>query len=171
MPVTAHLFAGEGAPLNAAAPDLYNVGSGYNDDTSSEYDLFAKSVPVAPAGTGGECMFTVLYLTTVHYTADVSVHVTPVVDGVALDRKRIDLTGVANSKGERKTHEVGLYLAYTVASVEQLRYAPRGTWFQAIVETRYGAGDPAGSLARVVVESVELEYEVLRESKATDAAQ
>lgn len=143
-------------------PVLLRIGAGYDDD-SEAYELYAQSEPLAPAGEGGECIFTLLYVTTRHYDADVSFWLTPIVDGVALPTERLDLLATTSQKGEFQTHEVGLSIAYTVAGTERLRYAPRGTWFQLLVETRYGT--LGGTPAEQIIEAAEVEFEIVRESK------
>lgn len=149
----------------AGEPVILRVGEGYMDDDAA-YEMLAKSRGVAPAGPGGECIFTLLYLTTLHYTEDVSVWITPIIDGTALETQRLDLTGVTDSTGERKTHEVGLSVPYLVGGVERLRFAPRGTWFEVQIETKYGDAETGAptTASKQIVESVELEYEVVRES-------
>lgn len=161
--ITPLLFFGR-----TSTPALLKVGEGYTDDGEA-YEMYARSRSVAPAGEDGECMFTLLYLTTLHYDTDVSVWITPVVDGAPLPTQRLDLDGVLDSIGERQTHEVGLSLPYTVGGVERLRYAPRGTWFEVIVETKYGDAEAgaAPEAAKQIVESVVVEYEVVRESRST----
>lgn len=155
------LFIGRGG----GEPALLRYGVGYLDDGES-YEMLALSRPVAIAGPGGECMYTLLYLTTKHYDDDVSIWITPVIDGVAQPTQRIDLTGVPGTQGEQKTHEVSLAISYMVGGTERLRYAPRGTWFSVQVETKYALGEAgaAANPAKQIVESVEVEYEVLRET-------
>lgn len=159
--ITPHIIIGR-----AGTPVLLEVGVGYDDD-GTDYEMLATSQPIAPAGPGGECIFTLLYLTTRHYSSDVSVWITPIVDRTELATQRLDLTGVLNSKGELQTHEIGLSIPYIVATVERLRYAPRGTWFSVRIETKYGDNEvgAAPAPAQQIVESVELEYEVVRESQ------
>lgn len=135
-------------------------GAAYTDD-STAYNASGKTNKVAPAGAGGECIFTVLYLTTTHFDVNVSLWITPYVDGVALTKQRLNLVGVPGSDGETKVNEIGLSVAHSVSAVERLRYAPRGTWFQVLVET-----DAAiVGLGACIVSEVEVEYEVVRESK------
>jgi hypothetical protein len=150
------LFVGRGG-----TPSLLRVGVGYTDD-SVEYDLLARSRRVAPAGVGGEAIFTVLYVATLHFEDDASFYITPYVDGVALEVQRLDLVGVPGSKGEAQSHEIGLSIPYISGGVERLRYAPRGTWFEVEVETRYVLS--AAVAGRAVITSIEVEHEIVRES-------
>ncbi len=158
--ITPQLFLGR-----SLEPVLLRVGKGYTDD-GEPYEMLARSRSLAPAGPGGECIFTLLYLTTLHYTDDVSVWITPIVDQVAQPTQRLDLTGVLDSVGERQTHEIGLAVPYLVGGVERLRFAPRGTWFDVQIETKYGAAEVGAApvASKQIIESVELEYEIVRES-------
>jgi hypothetical protein len=156
------LFVGRGG-----SPILLRVGVGYVDD-DTPYEMVAESDPVAIAGPGGECMFTALYVTTKHFTANVSLWITVVIDGVAqAETHRIDLIGVVGSKGELISREIALSVPYIVGGIERSRFAPRGTWFSVRIETKYGDSEPgaAAVAAKQVVESVEVEHEVLRETK------
>lgn len=154
--LTPEIFVGK-----ASEPALLQVGDSYLDD-GVKYELIARTRRVALAGAGGEAIYTSLYMATTHYDQNVSLWVTPFVDGVALAAQRIDLIGVPGSKGESKTHELGLSEPYLVAAVEQLRTAPRGTWFEVQVETRYQSA--ALTPAKQVVDGIEVEHEIVRES-------
>lgn len=157
--LTPQLVVGRGS----GTPAMLKVGVGYIDDDVN-YELLGRSEPWAPAGVGGEAIFTMLYVTTRHYDLNVSLFITTFIDGVALaEVKRIDLVGVALSKGEQRVTEVGLSVAHSPAGVELLRYSPRGTWISVQVETRIGTG--AGTASRQIVDGIECEYEVVRETK------
>lgn len=145
----------------AATPSVLRAnGSSYQDDSVNQ-NASGKTNKVAPAGAGGECIFTTLFLTTTHYDVNVSLFITPFVDGVALARQRLNLVGVVASDGETKVNEIGLSLPYAPGGVEKIRTMPRGTWFQVLIET-----DAAiVALGACIVSEVEVEYEVVRESK------
>lgn len=144
-------------------PAMLTVGAGYIDD-DTHYDLLGRSAPWAPAGSGGEAIFTALYVTTRHFEQDVSLFVTTYIDGMPLaEVTRLNLVGVALSKGEQQVHEIGLSIPHMVAGVEKLRYAPRGTWISVQVETMIVDG--FGSAARQCVDGIECEFEIVRESK------
>ncbi len=145
----------------ATEPALLKLGGAYTDD-SVKYELLGRTRRVALAGPGGESIFTSLYVATTHYDLNVSLWITPYVDGVALAAQRIDLVGVPGSQGESKSFELALSQAYMVAAVEQLRYSPRGTWFEVQVETRHVSA--VLTPAKVVVDGIEVEHEVVRES-------
>lgn len=157
--LTPQLVVGRGN----GTPAMLTVGVGYIDD-DTHYDLLGRSAPFAPAGPGGECAFHLLYVTTRHFEEDVSLFITTFIDGVALaEVKRINLVGVALSKGEQAVHEIGLSVPHMVAGIERLRYAPRGTWISVQVETRITLGD--GTAAQQCVDGIDCEYEVVQETK------
>lgn len=143
-----------------AGDGLLLADSTFKDDTIA-YDTLGRSNRVAPAGTGGECIFTTLYVTVTTYAANTRLKVTPILDGVALAAQTINTVGVGSSQGEVQVFELGLSIGYIVAAVERLRYYPRGTWMQVLVTT--DSGNVA--LAAELVNSIEVEYEVVRETK------
>lgn len=135
------------------------IGSGYVDG-ASVYNLLARSERFAPAGPEGECIFTALFVSTRHYTSDVSWWLTPYVDSVALATQQITLTGAATTIGNRRSQQLGLSLPYVRSAVEICRTAPRGTWFELLVETRYASA----IAAKQIIESIVLEWEPVRET-------
>ncbi len=141
---------------------ILRVGTGYLDD-DAKYDLYGRSAPFAPAGMMGECAFHSLYLTTVHYDVTEEIVVTPRVDHVALLPTTITLTGVASSKGERLVHEISLYQPYIIGGIERLRYAPRGTWIDVLIETKFTIN--ARTPARFLIDGMDVEAEIVRETK------
>lgn len=151
------LFAGQ-----ASEPILMRIGSGYDDD-GEPYEMYAFSDPLAPAGEGGEAEMSLLYVTTRRYDSPVSFWFTPVVDGEMLPTQRLDLPASDTEQGKSETHEIGLSLL--AGSAIPFRYNPRGTWFQLLVETRYGSD--GGTPAAQIIESVELEFDPVRESRQT----
>lgn len=136
---------------------LLEANKGYTDD-SVEYETSGITNRAAPAGIGGECIFTNLYFTTRHYATPVILRVGIILDGVELPATTIALADGADS-GTVREHEVSLLLPYYVAGVERSRYAPRGTRIE--VYTRM-----VGVLGPVDVGGVEVEYEVVRESRS-----
>ncbi|MEP6990075.1 MAG: hypothetical protein ABJA80_04025 [bacterium] len=157
--ITPQLVVGRGGGV----PAMLAVGVGYEDDDVA-YELLGRSAAWAPAGTGGECAFHSLYVTTRHFEDDVSLFVTTYIDGVPLPEvARITLVGVPLSMGEQQVHEIALSLPYAPAGVELLRYAPRGTWIIVQIETKIVDG--FGTAAKQMVDGVECEYEVVQETK------
>lgn len=142
---------------------LVQVGETYLDDTAV-YNAKGVTDRVAPAGAGGECIFTSLYVTTIHKGA-VKLKVTPIVDGTSLESSTIALT--VKTARTTTVHEIGVSIPYKVGGVEVSRYAARGTWFQTQVET---IADDDESLDYLRVDAVELEHEVVRESLAAVTA-
>jgi hypothetical protein len=148
-------------------PTLLEADAGYTDDGVA-YDLRAHTQRVAPAGTGGECIFPTLYLTTTHYENTVRVYVTPFVDGAALEQQMVELVGVPGSTGETRVHEIALYVPYLRDGVEEMRVAPRGTWLAVEVETRYA--EALGTAGPQAVDLIEYEVEVVREGDTAGEA-
>lgn len=134
---------------------LVRVGEGYIDDGIA-YSVLARTDRVAIAGSGGECIYTGLYLVTVHEGGPYTLHVTPVVDGAALEEIALALPGVAERT--TMTHELPVSIPLLDANdVELARFAARGTWVQVQVEVR-------GVSGFVRSDAVEVEYEVVRET-------
>lgn len=156
MALTPKIFLGK-----ASEPALLLLGGAYTDD-GTKYEMLARTRRVALAGAGGEAIFTTLYIATTHYEQNVSLWVTPYVDGVALATQQINLVGVPGTKGETKTHELGLSQSYMVGGTERLRTSPRGTWFEVQVETKYQTSGLTP--AKQVVDGIEIEHEIVRES-------
>ncbi|MCL7965374.1 MAG: hypothetical protein M8858_08150 [marine benthic group bacterium] len=127
----------------------------------------AKSVRWAPAGVGGEAIFTRMWIALTYDMDAVTLRFTPILDGVPQDgtggtpdlRQSLALTG---SVGTRVTerYEFTLYYPYDDGvDSDALRVALRGCWFQLLVETTTTLGD--GTL---IIEQPEIEYEIVRES-------
>lgn len=144
------------------APAILKHGEGYFDD-DQVYDLFCRSDPFMPAGLGGEVAFFTIYVTTTHFDPTTTLRVTPRVDGVALDPTEIVLNTAPGSDGQRMVHEIGLSKPYLVAGVEKLRYAPRGSWMDVLIESQRAEGFGIG--ARQIVDGIECEFEVVQEGK------
>jgi hypothetical protein len=135
---------------------MLEVGRGYLD-RGEDYALSAKTNKYAPAGAGGECIFTSLWAVFT-FTATMVVYVTPIVDEVALERQTVNLVQNALYTRHSEIVELGLSVPITVAAVERGRVSPRGTWFQALVETE-------DVEVQLIVDGLEVEYEVVREGR------
>lgn len=146
---------------HAGAPALLKHGVGYFDD-DQVYDLYARSDAFMPAGSAGEVAFFSIYLTTTHYENPTVLRVTPRVDGLPLDATVVVLN-IVDAEGEQRVTEIGLSVPYVVGGVEQLRYAPRGSWMDVTIETLRGIGSGVG--ARQIVDGIEVEFEVVQEGK------
>ncbi len=148
------LFLGE-----SGGNRLLKADDGFQD-AGVNISIRAETVPVAPAGAGGEAIFTSVYLV-LTATMAVTVQITPIVDEVPLETQDIVLS--AQTERKRTHHEFGLSIPYIHNSVERARFAPRGTWFQVrIVVPAIAAGD-------LIIEGVALEYEIVRESILAEA--
>lgn len=134
------------------------------DDLGTGYTFRAKTRSYAPAGIGGECIFTNLYISLLRSnTEDMTIEIVPIVDGVAQDAVALVLEAVAAPL--REVHEVGLAVFYPSAANPQIATAMRGCWFQ--TEVRSSGAIPAG---RTVVEGIELEHEVVTEGRQASNA-
>ncbi|MDH3367915.1 MAG: hypothetical protein OEO17_08725 [Gemmatimonadota bacterium] len=155
--------------------DVWRFGVGESDGAGPEgspvgdtITFLAKSDRFAPAGAGGEAIFTQFWIA-LTYDMTVTLRFTPIVDGIVYDgtgtnpdlRQTLALTG---TPGVRKTerYEFALYLPYDDGTdPDALRTDLRGTWFQLVIDntTVLGAGD-------LIIEQPEIEFEIVRESEA-----
>lgn len=128
-------------------------------DAGTAYKVLAVAGPIAPAGAGGECSFTMLRLVVTH-TMGVTLLVTPIVDGVELTDAQVSVTLPTSTARTTTIREVGLRRTRSTESGMVIgRFALRGTWFQVRIEAQAVA---AGEL---LIEPPEVEYEVVRESR------
>lgn len=132
---------------------------GSTSDLGAFLTALARTNSYAPGGIGGEAIFTNVYLTLQRdNTETLTLHLTPIVDGVELDSIELELAGVAGPV--RAVHEIGLAIPYPSVADPQLFYAMRGEWIQLQLETVAALPD-----GRIVVDGVELEVEVVTEGK------
>lgn len=141
------------------AGELLDADSGASDD-GQPFEPLLETNWVAPAGVGGECAFRNLYLTLTHSNrAGGTITVTPIVDGERLEPTVVVLSAVASGV-LTEVVEVPLWIALRDALGQvAATFAARGCWFAAEIKLADAA---AGGL--VVLEGMELEYDVLRES-------
>lgn len=136
------------------------VDRGYKD-RGVQYQMYAKTNRYAPAGPSGECIFPSLYAV-VTFTESMFLYLTPFVDGAALGTKVIQMIANATSTRQTRTFEMGLSVPVILNGVERGQQAPRGTWFQVLVETHFNdINDIANQL---IVEGCEVEYEIVSET-------
>jgi hypothetical protein len=155
--------------------DVWEFGTGEYDGAPSgggsgdDITFLAKSVRFAPAGAGGEAIFTNFYIALTYDMDAVTLRFTPIVDGVVYDgtggnpdlRQTLALTA---TPGTRKTerYEFALYVPYDDGvDSDALRVDLRGTWFQLQIDTTGSLGD--GDL---IIDQPEIEFEIVRESEA-----
>jgi hypothetical protein len=149
------LFFGE-----SGGNGLLQVDDGFTDDGVAIV-LVAETVPAAPAGVGGDARFIALYFVVTH-TMAVTLRVTPVLDGVAIDAEAKDIVLAAETDRVSVPVKVPLSIGALRADLTEWgRFGMRGTWFAARITTPNGLA--AGGL---IVDGFELEHEVLRETKA-----
>ncbi len=139
---------------------LFEYGVG-RDDAAVPVDMFAQTNKLAPAGVGGECIFTNLYLVVTHSgTSAYTLVVTPILDNDELTQISITIPGVAKP-AVAEVFEIGLAQTYAAGQTHALR----GVWFSFKVE---GDGTlPDGDL---IIEGASLEYEIVRETQAAQNA-
>lgn len=119
----------------------------------------AQTAPVAPAGIGGECIFTNLYPTFRRSNRNpVTVTLTPIVDNVERSPLSITLPGVDRRVTE--TYEIGLHVPLAHGGTEFAAQALRGCWWALRVDVSTGV--PIGHFQ---LEGVELEVELVTESE------
>ncbi len=147
-----NLFYGE-----ANGNRLFESDTGF-EDVDVAIALLAESDPISPAGPGGESAFYGLTIVVLH-TMAVTIVVTPIVNGVALETQNIVLTSKATRT--REQFELGLSIPITHAAVERGRCAPIGTWFQVRLSA---AAIATGDL---IIEGVALEQEIISEGLVT----
>jgi len=139
-------------------------GSDGNEDLGDAIEFVALSNAYAPAGIGGEAVFKNVYLSIFRdNTEDVLLEITPIIDEVEQDP--IDLTLVGIASAARSVYELGLAVYYPSTADPQIATAQRGTWFQLEIRS-VGAPESIGRVdGRIVMEGLELEYEVEREGR------
>lgn len=159
MGVVKHLFLGRN---DGAGADLLKVGDTFQDD-GEDYNGFAKSDPLAPAGLGGEAAFYTLYVPVTFDTDNTPLRVKVYLDDALLITRDFTLANPADPTQLRTTLEISLMqkfdntvVGYNTAGL----FAPRGCWFQVSIETVF-----LGGTAFVQIDGVEVEYEVVQEGK------
>lgn len=144
-------------------PAMLVVGEGYTDD-GEVYEMVARDRPFAPAGQGGEAIFTALWITTTTYDDPVTLFITPYVDFVALETQQLDIPGAPNPTNAQQVHELALSVPWPAPpAAERMRNAPRGCYIDVRVETNIAGG--FGSSTRQAVDGIEVEVEIVRDSR------
>lgn len=146
----------------SSLPAVLKHGVGYTDD-DAVYDLVGRTDPFLPAGLGGEAAFYTIYLTTTHFAASATLRITPRIDGVPLASTLLVLNTAPGSDGEQRVTEIGISQPYIKGGLEMLRNAPRGCWMDVTIETQRGVG--LGTPDRLIVDGIEVEFEVVQEGK------
>lgn len=131
-----------------------------NQDALTDFGCYGKTNDLAPAGTGGECLFAAVYFSvTRNNTEEWSCVATPIVDGVDLEPVTLTFGAIAGGKMVTEHQEIFLAQPYKEGgSTEQSLFHPRGAWFQLRIE----ADDTPNS--HFTFEGFELEFVVVRES-------
>lgn len=138
-------------------------------DLGTAIEFVALSNDYAPAGIGGECIFTDLRIAIFRdNSADVILEVTPLVDGEAY--ATIDLTLPGVSSPARSIHELALVHVWPSESNPLTSQALRGTWFQLELRTLADPESVDIYSGRVVIEGIELEWDPVLEGRKADNA-
>lgn len=146
---------------------LLQADDGYQDG-GNDIAIRAESVPWAPAGAGGEAIFTALFLAFTS-TMAVTITVTPIVwvidgeDVTVTELASQDIVLAANAARVTSKHELGLSVPLMNGLVEVARFAPRGTWFAVRLEAA------ALAVGDLILDGASVEYEVVRESMQAQA--
>lgn len=140
------------------------------DDLGELIELVALSNEYAPAGIGGEAIFTNVYITLLRSnTEELTLLLTPYVDGVA--EPEIEIVRPPAASPLREVLEIGLVRYYPSAADPQIATAMRGTWFQADLRTPQAESLfpesllPMGPGGRFIVEGWEIEHEIVTEGR------
>jgi hypothetical protein len=143
-----------------AVDDNLAMGGQENaDDLGADIELVAKTNAYAPAGIGGESIFTNVYLTLFRSNAtQLELSLVPIVNGVEQDA--IQIIRPAVLVPTREVLEIGLVVFYPSALDPQIATAMRGCWFE--LELRSVGTIPDG---RLIIEGIELEHEQVTEGK------
>lgn len=145
------------------------LGESGTTDLGEPIEFVALSAEYAPAGFGGEAIFTDLRLTLFRDNdEDMVLEVTPIVDGERQDPIDLELPAVAEPA--RAIHELGLANYHPSPEDPQYSTALRGTYFQVELRTP-GAGESVDLYnGRLVIEEVELEWDPVREGRSASNA-
>lgn len=146
-------------------------GLGEAADGGVAVALVATTEIFAPMGFTGEPLFRAVTLV-LSSTAGLTLRVTPVVEGWALDGaggrpdSRATVTVPVPAAGERATvrERVGLWAPITVDGVARGRTGVRGAWLQVRLESLGSPVLPSGeSVLDIRLEGMEVEWEALRD--------
>lgn len=146
---------------------LYRYGTLPTDDGAAVLAR-VETQKFAPAGVGGEAIFTAI-MPVIVYTAAVTIRFTPIVDGLLYSGGAglgvnaavpISLTQPTDGRRAWWRGDLGLSLPYVRDSIDRGRYALRGTWFQLRAEVTSVIGlDTLGNPGVVLLEGCDLEFE------------
>ncbi|HEX5521088.1 MAG TPA: hypothetical protein VFX29_05300, partial [Longimicrobiaceae bacterium] len=134
------------------AGTLFDFDNGHTDH-GEPIRVALQFDPLVPAGAGGEAIFPCAYLT-VTSSMEVTLTVTPILDGVAREAERQTIQVPGGTRRTTHHYEIPLYLAAAFG-----RFALRGTRLAVRIES------PGIAPGDLIFDSVELEHETVRESK------
>lgn len=148
------LFLGQSGGL-----DLWRMDDGADDDGVA-INPVGRTAELAPGGEGGEALFAALYVTLTH-TMAATVRVTPIVDGTELADEAVDIALLTQAGRTTVVHEIGLSVPLEIAAVVRGRVGMIGTRIAFRLEVVGGL-----DTGELILDQLELEAEVLRESRA-----
>lgn len=142
--------------------DQLAQGGQGNLDLDDAVEFVATTNAYAPAGIGGEAIFVALRIALFRDNDDdMQLDIVPVIDGEEGEEITLSLPGVAAPA--RSIHELALVKHYPSAADPQISLSPRGQWFQADVRSVAPPESVGRADGRLVIEGLELEYEIVRE--------
>lgn len=154
---------------HGALARLYRFGEA-SDDAGTPVAGRFETNRIAPAGIGGEAIFTALVLSVVH-TAAVTVRMTPIVDDVVYDGVSapdavIEVTLPQPLSGARTWYrkEFGLSQPWVVGGTDRGRFALRGTWLQLRIELEDLGVTINDALGEAIYEGCDLEWAAVAET-------
>ncbi|MDZ7418791.1 MAG: hypothetical protein ONB52_21920 [candidate division KSB1 bacterium] len=138
------------------APKIYRVDEGATDDGQAVVARL-QSTPLAPAGAGGEAVFTAVYLVAT-LEGQGTIWLTPIVDGTEYTEQAISFD--FPTRQEAATYEIGLSRPLVSGGAERARFALRGTWFALKVKAQL-----VSTSGTIILEGVEVEHAVVQETR------
>ena len=126
------------------------------DDNGAAFPVRLRPRPIAPAGVGGECVFTRLFVTLTH-TAGGNVRVIPIVDGREVPGSGLVIELSELEQPETRVEEIVLFEPLLVGGMEYSRQHLRGTFFTVEIATEGPLTDGLLSF-----DGLEIEYAVVR---------
>lgn len=139
---------------------LLEADRGYTDGGAA-YELCVQTNPIAPAGVGGEAIFTTAYVV-LTFSGPFQIRITPILDGIPLWDEATTLAG-ASVLTERQTHRFEIAMLQTLYrdGVAKYRHSLRGTWFALLIEMPCPATDDTD----LILEGAQIDVEIVSQGK------
>lgn len=161
------VYLGMGADDGTDGDRILRALSG-GTDAGERIDMLIQPAPIAQAGAGGECLYRRLFIPITH-TMGGDLLVTPIVDGVDLVTRTVALE--ASVARTYRMLEVSIAVPFSDGATEVGKVGARGTWFSFRIEKEGVSNDAADPAVpgELIVNEVEVEFDVVRDSSAADA--